>query len=217
LPHPSLETMAKLKAGDLSQEELLAEIFPHLLERCPECRRQNEEILRLQTEFGHWDERVAVLEGLQAPDLLARLSGRPFDEQAGLVMEDETFQTWGLCQLLLQRSLEPAAGGQAIDFAELGVRVSQTLGEAYDPSWVLDLQARAHAYLGNAQRALGELRSAETAFRDAEALLARSTTGNGLAAAEILRLKASLRRAQGRPEDARALEDLALRVARGQD
>ncbi len=142
-----------------------------------------------------------------------------FDEQAGLVMEDETFQTWGLCQLLLQRSLEPAAGdgGRAIAFAELGVRVSQTLGEAYDPSWVLDLQARAHACLGNARRALGELRSAETAFRDAEALLARSTTGNGLAAAEVLRLKASLRRAQGRPEDARALEDLALRVARGQD
>jgi hypothetical protein len=217
--HPSLETLAKLKAGDLSHEELLAEIFPHLLEQCPECRRQNEEILGLQKELGHWDERVAVLEGLQAPDLLARLSGRPFDEQVGLVMEDAAFQTWGLCQLLLRKSLEAAAGnaGQAIDLAELGVRVSQTLGEAYDPNWVLDLQARAQACLGNARRELGELRSAETAFRDAEALLARSMTGNGLVAAEILRLKSALRRAQGRSGEARALAEKALEIAREQE
>ena len=61
-----------------------------------------------------------------------------------------------------------------------------------------DLRARATPILGNAQRVLGELRSAETAFREAEALLARSMTGNELVRAEVIYLKSSLRRAQRR-------------------
>jgi tetratricopeptide (TPR) repeat protein len=216
LKHPTLETIARLKAGDLSHEELLAEVLPHLLEKCSDCRRHNEEILKLQKEVGHWDERVAVLEGLQAPELLAKLREHPFDRQVSLVVDDVTFQTWGLCQLLLKESLESAFddAGQAVNFAELGVRVSQTLGEAYDPAWVLDLQTRAYAYFGNAQRVLGELRGAETAFRDAEALLAQSTTGNDLITAEVVHLKSSLLRAQRRLEDAQKLADQALAIYR---
>lgn len=212
--HPSIETLTRLLAGDLSHEDLLREVIPHLLERCPECREQHQEILRLQKEFDHWDERVAVLEGRQAPELFARLKALPFDEQLGLVADDETFQTWGLCQLLLKESLDAAFedAGRAINFAELGVKVSQNLEDAYDPHWVLDLRARAYAYLGNAQRVLGELRSAETAFREAEALLTRSMTGNDLIAAEVIHLKSSLRRAQRRLGDAMALVDQALTV-----
>jgi len=219
LSHPSIETLAKLLAGDLSHEDLLTEIIPHLLEQCPECREQHQEILRLQKEFGHWDERVAVWEGRQAPDLFARLKDLPFDEQLGLVVDDETFQTWGLCQLLLRESLDSAFedASRAVNFAELGVKVSQTLGDAYDPNWVLDLRARAYAHLGNAQKVLGELRSAETAFREAEALLARSMTGNDLVGAEVMQLKSSLRRAQRRLDEAMNLIERALSIYREQD
>ncbi len=191
LDHPSLDILARLLAGDLSHEELLGKVISHLTEVCPVCRERQEEIRRLQQRVGHWDERVAVMEGHQAPELLARLRKHPFDEQVRLVMDDETFHTWGLAQLLLAESLEAVAGdaAQATDLAELAVKVSQNLGEAYDPHWVLDLRARAYAHLGHARRALGEPRSAATAFREAEALLARSMTGNAEVQAEMRALK----------------------------
>jgi tetratricopeptide (TPR) repeat protein len=154
------------------------------------------------------------MEGRQAPDLFANLKDLPFDEQLSLVADDENFQTWGLCQLLLKESLDSAFedASRAVNFAELGIKVSQNLDDAYDPNWVLDLRARAYAHLGNAQKVLGELRSAETAFREAESLLARSMTGNDLIGAEVMQLKSSLRRAQRRLDDAMDLVERALSV-----
>lgn len=219
MDHPSLETMARLLASDLSHEELLREVIPHLLDCCPECRRQGDEILRLQKESGHWDERVALHEWRQAPELLTLLENRSIDEQLTLVTDDETFQTWGFCQLLLKESLKAAFedAERAINLAELAIRISQTLDEAYDLDWVLDLRARAYAYLGNSQRVLGELRSAEAAFREAENLLAQSSTGNDLARAEVIYLKSSLLRAQRRLGEAMALVEQALALYQEQD
>jgi tetratricopeptide (TPR) repeat protein len=208
--------MAKLLAGDLSHDEVVTQVVPHLLERCPGCRRQYEEIRRLQEEVGHWDERVALWEGPAAKELFASLKDLPFDDQLALVLDDESFQTWGLCQLLLRQSL--AAGfediGKAVNYAELAVKISQHLEDTYDPHWVLDLRARAQAYLGNAQRVLGELRSAEMSFLEAEILLSRSMTGNEGVRAEVLHLKASLRAAQRRFPEALALVDETLAIFR---
>jgi tetratricopeptide (TPR) repeat protein len=126
--------------------------------------------------------------------------------------DEQSFQTWIFYQLLLKKSLEagfdnPAA---AVRLAQLAVNISLSLGAACDPRWILDLQARAYAYLGNARRVLGELRNAETAFRKAETLLAHSMTGDSLIAAEILHLKCSLRRDQRRLEEALDLAVQAL-------
>lgn len=208
--------MARLLAGDLSHDELVNEVAAHLWQRCPQCQEQHEEILRLQGEFGHWDERVVVLEARQVPELFARLKDLPFDEQIALVKDDETFHTWAFCQALLKESQEAGfeEPARAINLAELAISVSLQLGEAYDPHWVIDLRARAYAYLGNSQRILGELRSAETAFRESEALLTRSMTGNPLIEAEVLHLKASLRRAQRYLKEALALVDRSLVIYR---
>lgn len=196
MDHPSIDILAKLLAGDLPHDDLLARVVPHLLELCPDCRQRHEEILRLQKEIGHWDERVAVIEGREAPELLARLRRRPFDEQVSLVTNDESFHLWGLAQLLIKESRDAVSidAAKAVDDAELAVKVSQNLGEAYDPHWVLDLRARAYASLGRARQALGELRSAESALREAEALLARSMTGNAEVQAEVRELREALRR-----------------------
>jgi hypothetical protein len=195
LDHPSLETLAKLLAGDLPHDELVTRVVLHLLEVCPVCRERHAEILRLQQEIGHWDERVAVMEGRDAPELLARLDRRPFDEQLNLVSNDESFHTWGFAQLLIRRSRETLAAdaAKATDWAELAVKTSQNLGEVYDPHWVLDLRARAYAMLGRARQALGERRSAETALREAESLLASSMTGNPDVQAEVRELREALR------------------------
>ena len=211
MDHPTLETMAKWLAGRLEHEVVLREIAPHLQERCPICRDQYEQIRRLSKEAGHSDEEVGVVEWQEAPELLARLEELPFPEQLRQAEEDEALHTWGLTQLLLQRSREVVSEnpGTALERAELAVMVSRHLSSAYDLSWVLDLRARAYAHLGNARRVLGELRSAEASFRKAESCLSRSQTGNTWAEAEILDMKGSLRMDQRRFEDARELFDRA--------
>lgn len=210
--HLSLETLARLLAGDFDSEVLTNRVLPHLMEHCPACREKYEEIRQLQKEFGHWDERVGVFEGAQAPELFASIRDLPFDEQLSRVTDDSEFHTWAFCQVLLRASLESVFEDafRAVNWAELAVRVAYELGDAYDPHWVRDLQARAYAYLGNARRVLGELRSADTAFREADECLSASLTGNMRIEAEVLHLKASLRREQRRMKEAGALVDRSL-------
>jgi len=210
--HLSLETLAKWLSGGLEQEEMLRLVIPHFLSRCSVCRERREEIARLQKEVGHWDEVVVVLEGREAPELWDRLAERPYAEQLRTVEEDEGLHAWGLCQLLLKKSREAVFSdpGKAVELANLALRIVRHLGTAYDPNWVMDLRARCFAYLGNARRVLGELRSADDAFVKAERCLALSGTGSIEVQAEILSLKSSLRRAQRRLGEALELIDYAL-------
>jgi tetratricopeptide (TPR) repeat protein len=215
--HLSVETMARWLARDLDHETVLADVVPHVVAVCPGCRESYEEVLRLQREYEHWDERVAVIEGRQAPILFAELLPLLFEEQLAAIRGEERFQNWGLCQLLLRESLEAVFEDpiRAISLAELGLRITEYLvEEAYDPEWVLDLQARAWACLGNGLRVLGELWSAESAFRRSEECLEASMTGNPHVRAEVLDLKGSLRRAQRRLEEAEALASEALALYR---
>ena len=214
--HLSLETLAKWIAGRLEHDEVRRAVIPHLLSTCAVCRKRHAEILRLQKEVGHWDEEVAVFEGRMAPELWSQLADRSFPEQLEELERNEELHVWALCQLLLKMSREATFNdpGRAVEFANLALRVVRHLGEAYDPNWVTDLRARCFAYLGNARRVLGELRSAEDAFLKAEDCLSRSATGNVEIRAEILDLKSSLRRAQRQPGDALDLVDSALALYR---
>jgi tetratricopeptide (TPR) repeat protein len=214
--HLGVETMAKWLSGTLEHDDVLRLVVPHLLERCPVCRERHEEILRVQKEVGHWDPEISVMEGGQAPELWSRLADLPHAEQLREVEADEDFHAWGLCQLLLQKSREATFSDptRGVELANLALRVVRHLGKAYDPSWVMDLRARCFAYLGNARRVLGELRSAEDAFVKAESCLSRSTSGNLEVHAEILDLRSSLRRAQRRFGEALEAVDRALSLYR---
>lgn len=214
--HLSVDELAQWLSGRMEHEEMLKKVAAHLLASCPSCRESHRELQRLQEESGHWDEVVAVEETREAPDLLGRLEGLPYAEQVRQVEEDEDFHSWGFCRLLLTRSLTETSDdpARAVDLANLAVRVSAHLDESYDPHWVLDLRAQAHAYLGNARRVLGELHSADDAFLKAGELLARSMTGTPRIEAEILDLKGSLRRAQRQLGEALHLADQALELYR---
>jgi tetratricopeptide (TPR) repeat protein len=215
--HISIETLARWLAGDLAHGEVLREIVPHLLERCEDCRRLKTEIAALQEEYEHWDERVAVFEGRQAPGLVTELETLSLEEQLSLVEREERFQTWGVAHLLLTKSFEAGFEDpvRAVGLAELAVRVTELLvEEAYDPHWVLDLRAKSWAYLGNARRILGELWSAEACFRKTDTYLAASMTGNQWIHAEVLDLRASLRRAQRRFSEALDLLEQAIALYR---
>lgn len=214
--HLSLETLAKWLAGRLEHDVVLQRIAPHLIATCPVCRERYEQIRQLKREAGHEDEEVGVVEWREAPELLRRMEELPLAERHLRVEEDESLHTWGLCQLLLQRSREAISEdpGLALSRAELALSVSRHLGDAYDPGWVLDLRARAYAALGNALRVLSELCAAEAAFREAESCLSRSGTGNVWPKAEVLDLKNSLRQDQRRFEESEGLLDDALALYR---
>jgi tetratricopeptide (TPR) repeat protein len=210
-----METLARLLSGGMTYEELLEKVVPHLLERCPVCQEIHREILRMQAVVGHWNEEVVVTEWLEAPELWAQVSDLPYEEQVKKVESETRFQTWGFCQLLLRKSLDSAFEdpGSAVNFANLAVSVSRRLGDVYHPEWIQDLRARSLAYLGNARRVLGELRSADDAFRLAESHLEQGT-GDPRKQAEILDLKSSLRRAQRRLDEALTLSETALSLYR---
>ncbi len=214
--HPSLDTLARWLAGELEHEDVLREVVPHLTGNCTVCRRNEEEIRRLQHESGHWSETVAVFETREAPDLARLLEGRPHDEQMWLADENEDLHTWGLCQYLLKKTRETVFENptEAVELALVAIRLSGHLGEGYHPGWVLDLQARALAYLGNALRATGELKAADFAFLRAEENLEKSGIGNTQIAAEVLRLKASLKLDQRLFGQAHTYLDRALTLYR---
>jgi len=209
--HLPLEAMARLLSGGMTYEELQQRVVPHLLELCPVCQETYREIRRIQATVGHWNEEIVVTEGLEAPELWLRIADLPYEEQEKLVEEDVEFQAWGLCQLILTKSLEAGfeAPATAVNLANLAVKVSSRLGDVYHPEWVQDLRARSFAYLGNARRVLGELRSADDAFRSAEVHLGQGT-GDPRLHAEILDLQSSLRRAQRRLNEALTLSETAL-------
>jgi tetratricopeptide (TPR) repeat protein len=217
--HLSLVIQAKLATGRIEVEELQQVVIPHLLGVCPGCREINQEMQRLKQEVGHWDDMVAVLEGLDAPDLWQRLQPLPYDQQLQQLEEDGGLQTWALCRLLLRKSLEATyhRPALAVQLAFLAVKISVHLGDAYDRDWVIDLRALAFAYLGNARRVVGELQSADDAFHEAHAHLRRSGTGNLRIEAEVLNLEASLRQDERRFSQAMELLDRVIAIYRSPD
>jgi len=205
--------MAKWLTGRLEHDDMLREVVPHHLEQCPACRETYRELQKIKEEVGHWDEEVALLESREAPELAIRLEDTPDgDERDGRVEGDDTLHTWGLCQLLLRKSLAAVREdpGRAFELANDAVRLTAHLGEAYDPQWVLGLRARALAFRANARRVLAELRSADADFREARACLGRSAMEGSRIEAEILDLESSLRRDQRRFGEARKKADRAL-------
>jgi tetratricopeptide (TPR) repeat protein len=210
--HPSLETVARWLAGELSHEQVVRELAPHFLGSCPACRELRKEIDRLLAESGHWDEAVAVVETREAPGLLVLLGEGPHEERMRRAEEVEELHTWGICQLLLKKVREQVFSDPAlaVETAHLAVRLAGHLGNTYHPDWVLELRARAFAHLGNARRVLGELKGAEDAFLLTDECLQASGLRNALTEAEVLSLKASLRLDQGRFTEAQELLDRAL-------
>jgi len=150
-----------------------------------------------------------------APALLAELAAHPFDHQWLQITHETRFQTWALCDLLLEESREwgfqdPA---RALDLAELGAATAARLSPAvYGPARVNDLAARAWSTLANAERIRSDFRSAEKGFSRAEQLL-KEGTGDPLEKAWMLLQKASLRGNQGRFREASRLLDRVARIA----
>jgi tetratricopeptide (TPR) repeat protein len=151
-----------------------------------------------------------------APGFFVELLEQPSDARDLLLHESPRFQTWGVFELLVERSLEACI--QDPGFGEhlglLALRLSDHLDHGrYGAERIADLQARAWAFVGNACRIRSDFQGAEEAFIQAYRQLKKGTR-DGLERAIFLDLKASLRRDQRRFDEAlrllRRAEDLFL-------
>jgi tetratricopeptide (TPR) repeat protein len=144
-------------------------------------------------------------ERAEAPGLAAELLSFPPETREERLLADPRFQTWGLCELLLARSLEAAADPAASgELAALAVAAATRLDRFHPAPVVEDLRARAWAAAGEAWRRRGDLAAAEEALRNAAGCLAGGT-GDLLVEAGLLEFEAAVRRQQGRTGEAAAL------------
>lgn len=123
-------------------------------------------------------------------------------------------RTWGLCELLLERS---RAAGEPRESEALAVLAAECAGElssdAYPTELIADLRARSWIAAAEARRAAGDLDRAEEALRTAGAHLMRGS-GERLDRARLVDAVAALRCAQGRFQEADRLLRRAMAVYR---
>ncbi len=230
--HPDRGTLAKFMRGENSPVEN-REIVQHLVSGCCECSKiarsywpvdgagesGSADMPYSWTAEGHFDvteafERVLRTiadeetaldrEREQAPRLLAELDSHPAPRRQLLVRNSSRFQTWSLCELVIDRSFEAGfeSPPTAVELAALGVAIAEALDvDRYSSSLVRDLRARACTVLGNARRLTGDLRGAEEVFGEAEDLLEEGT-GDVIEEARLYSFTASLRSDQRRFDEA---------------
>lgn len=230
--HPDRGTLAKFMRGE-SSPLVNREIVQHLVSGCCECSKiarsywpvdgagesGSAEMPYSWTAEGHFDvteafERVLRTiaeeetaldrEREEAPRLFAELDSHPAPRRLLLARNSGRFQTWSLCELVIDKSFETGfiSPPAAVELAELGVAIADTLDvERYSSSLVRDLQARACSVLGNARRLTGDLRGAEEVFGEAEDLLEEGT-GDVIEEARLYSFTASLRSDQRRFDEA---------------
>ena len=149
---------------------------------------------------------LAVLkeERAVAPGLYVELLKHPAEQREFLLQNSPRFHTWGVFELLVERSLEetPRAPAHGEELGLLALRLSEYLdANRYGAGLIEDLRARAWAHVGNARRVRSDLPGAEKAFIVAYRHL-KAGTRDSLERAILLNLEASLRRDQRRFEDA---------------
>lgn len=154
------------------------------------------------------------IERTAARQLLAEFAGLPVASWGARLAGEPP--TWGLCELLLERSREARAEDprEAEAIAGYAVAVAGEIPAECHPAVLLqDLTARSWIAVAEARRAGEDLAGAEEALRNAESHLARGS-GERLEKARLVGGWAALRSAQGRYREADRLLHRALVVYR---
>jgi len=152
----------------------------------------------------------------EADELWSRLKPQAARDRRMLLEHAREYQTWALAERLCAESVKmaPAHAGQAVELADLALRTA-SLAPA-EPCWRARLQGYAWAFVGNARRVGGDLPGSEEAFRRSRNLWAKggALSPEPLDGARLLDLEASLRKHQGRFEEALSLLEEALVASR---
>jgi DNA helicase II / ATP-dependent DNA helicase PcrA len=229
--HPDREILRRLLQGTIPQEEARAAIR-HLLQGCVACAREIER-LKKPSSPASYDEAFSRIHtkitsgGLEA---LRRESPSPSHLYAellaheaveGLVQVHSTrrYASLALCELLLRKSRELGIDDpeRARKAADLAVQVAEQLDlDLYGAPVVQDVRAMAWAYLAESRRVQAEVQLAESSMGKAERLLEEGS-GDPLARAELLTLKASLAGYCGRFDEAIRILNRASSIYRRLD
>lgn len=224
--HPSDELLEDL-FHHVGEERL--DLFFHVL-HCSYCRGRLHYLPRLDEEAlaeedGEYDAAFTAglkfvrdkaplfeRERLEAPALLVEMLSQPAERWETLVRAELRFQTWGVLELMVERSWEMTTRDPL--FAEELGRLALVLANFLDISQygaglIEDLRARAWGYIGNSRRTRSDLRGAEEAFAKASTYLPMGT-GDPTEQAILLDLIASLRRDQRRFGEAENLLNDAI-------
>jgi tetratricopeptide (TPR) repeat protein len=168
------------------------------------------------SRFEHaWDDLWSFYqrERSEAPALFVQLAGQSAERQNLLVHNSGRFHTWGLFELLVNRSQEQIFGEpqESERLARLALKISAQLDPLqYGGPQIQDLRARAWGYIANSFRLRFDLRRSREAFEVASFHL-RMGTGDSFERAMILNLNASLLKDQRRFDDAlRIMRRVAL-------
>jgi len=199
----------------------------HLLAVCPHCREVGGWLLELHHAnalppvFGAIDAALARSRA-EAPQLLAALLPLDPEQRLAIVHADRRFVSWGLCELLVQRSCQtaPEHPAEALHLADLAVHVADRISDSdlFEERWVYQLRSLAWAALANALRVQGDLTGAERGFDMADSWWKGGAAGTEDALGYepiLLDLKASLRVAQRRFPEAFTLLDDAVALFLG--
>ncbi len=156
--------------------------------------------------------RLLQRERDEAPALFRELLGRTPEQREILLRNSGRFRTWGLLELLVERSLETSIKDprHGEELGRLALRVTDLMdSRRYGAGQVQDLRARAWSQIGNALRLQSDLPAAEIAFEQGWEHLELGT-GDLLELAIFLDLQASLRRSQRRFAEALRLLKRAI-------
>ncbi len=136
-----------------------------------------------------------LAERAEAWSLLDELLAQPEVRRQILVHNRRRYRTWGLCDLLLQRSqAEEENPAQARHLARLALAAASGLDcDSYGERFVHDVKALAAAYLADAERRLGSLSAARLTLKRARTL-AESGTLDPWIGLQVERLTALLER-----------------------
>ncbi len=232
--HPDRETLKRFIAGEQSSSE--ARRTDQHLSFCSACRERADEIsagraLQLLNSWlsPRYDEALdraaeRVVERLagfaenprNAESLLAELLLETASGRRRRIRTEERFHSLKLCQLLQLRSREAwsSAPAAALEMADLAVEVTQYLDTGrYGSVAIEDARALAWSYLGNAFRIGSDYRRAAQALDQAWSHHMLSG-GDAYTESELLVFTASLRRNQGRFQEAEQLSDRAIALYR---
>src|SRR6185295_11743200 len=180
--------------------------------------RVTAEALRAQL-IGERRQEKARQARQNAETLWLRLKPLSAAERRARVTREPEYRDPFLCERLCTESERAAASdaGRARDLAELALFVAERVSGP--PAWRSRVKGYAWAFIGNAKRVAGDLPSADAAFTSAWNLWREGATADPgvLDEALLLDLHASLRRTQGKFNEAIELHDRALAGAREKD
>ena len=229
--HPDREILRRLIQGRIPHEEARVAIR-HLLQGCVACAREIERLKRPSSPasydeaFSRIHTRLASggLDALRAEapspsHLYAELLSHEAVEGLVQVHSTRRYASLALCELLLRKSQElgiddPERSRKA---ADLAVQVAEQLDlDLYGAPVVQDVRAMAWAYLAESRRVQADVQLAESSMDKAERLL-EDGSGDPLARAELLTLKASLAGYCGRFDEAIRILNRASSIYRRLD